>query len=121
MEARAGQSTCPTSFYSLLLVVYVDEFRVDHVILLLGFAGRSRPGGASRRRAVSAWRLRGRGFVHRLRQLVAGRRQLVGSGVDLFRRAVGHHFLGVFDGGLDVLGLLLAHLVAMLLEGLLDV
>src|SRR5438552_13599363 len=60
----------------LLLVVYVDKLRVDDVVFLLGFRRRSGPCAGAWSASVSTARLCGGSFVHRLRQLVAGRSQL---------------------------------------------
>src|SRR4051812_14960249 len=95
----------------LLLVVYVYELGVDYVVLLLRVSRRTGTGTCSgARRAIPTRSLRRGRLVHSLGQLVAGSRQFVGRGGDLLNRAAGHRFLGVGDGGFDVLRLLLAYL-----------
>src|ERR1017187_4178683 len=97
------------------LIIDIDEFGVDHVILAFVFGLRLAVGGrllrAGRRRAL----------VHGFGQLVAGGGEAIGGRVDLIGIVLVEDFLGLFEGGVDLFGFGFAHLGAVLLEGLFDV
>src|SRR5580658_4127573 len=103
---------------SLLLLVDVDKLRVDHIVLLLGAGAiRRRTSAVSLRSATRRSRTR---LVHRLSQLVARLRQTVDRFVDLIYTAAGHGLPRRLERGFHCLGIVVADLVAMVLQHLLD-
>src|ERR1700722_18493846 len=106
---------------ALLLVVDVDELGIDNVVfvfLLLGAGASSIPTGRSALSTTAG--SPGLRFIHRLRQLMAGLRESIGSLADLFHGAAGHGVARGLHRRLHVFGVVIADLIAMLLEHFLD-
>src|SRR5579883_2524711 len=97
----------------LLFVVDIDKFSVDDIIFGLFSIGRSFGSG---RRPLGAGA--GRRFIHGFGQLMARLGQPVDGPVDVLDAAAFHSLFGVRDGFLNVFGVGLGDLIAMLLEHL---
>src|SRR6185312_10504448 len=95
----------------LLLVVYIHEFGVDYILFRLLILGRRRW------RTLSSASV---GVVHGFGQFVARLGEAVGGGVELLGVIVIDRLLDVFNGGLNVLRVAVADLVAMVLQSFFD-
>src|SRR6185312_14343390 len=107
----------------LFLVFNVDELCIDHIVLrLLGLSAGSRTCTIAARRSArsTAPRTAGLRLVHGLRQFVARLGESIGSLADLFHGAAGHGLAGGIERGFHVFRVVIADLVAMILEHLLD-
>src|ERR1700687_5048077 len=83
----------------LLLVVHIDEFGVDDVILAFVF----RLGLAIGWRSLLRTGLAG-ALVHGFGQFVAGGGEAIDGGVDLVGVVLGERLLGLFESGFDLFG-----------------
>src|ERR1035441_3083694 len=97
------------------LIIDIDEFGVDHVILAFVFGLLLAVGGRLLRTG------RRRALVHGFGQLVAGGGETIDGRVDLIGIVLVEDFLGLFESGVDLFGFGFAHLGAVLLERLFDV
>src|ERR1019366_4481024 len=107
----------PLYFLLLLLIVEVDEFGVDHVILAFVFGLGLAVGGRLLRTSAG----RRRALVHGFGQLVAGGGEAIDGRVDLIGIVLVEDFLSLFERGVDLFGFGFAHLGAVLLQRLFNV
>src|ERR1035438_4159791 len=99
------------------LIIDIDEFGVDHVILAFVFGLALAVGGRLLRTSTG----RRRALVHGFGELVAGGGEAIDGRVDLIGIVLVEDFLGLFESGVDLFGFGFAHLGAVLLERLFDV
>src|SRR5450759_3858170 len=98
-----------------LLIIDIDEFGVDHVVLAFVFGLGLAIGGRLLRTGLAG------ALVHGFGQFVAGGGQAIDGGVDLIGVVLSEGFLGLFEGGIDLFGFGFADLATVLLERLFDV
>src|ERR1035437_3789014 len=96
-QVAGWSSLLVTSCHFLsLLIIDIDEFGVDHVVLAFVFGLGLAIGGRLLRTGLAG------ALVHGFGQFVAGGGQAIDGGVDLIGIVLGEGFLGLFEGGIDL-------------------